>query len=432
MTRRTFTLVVAVLVTVIVGTVLWSLRDGAERGPGRGDAADSSGTVAGSEIAYYTCTMHPSVRETQPGRCPICNMDLVSVRNSAVADTATSPELTFSVSTAKQQLIGVTFANVQRTDLHRVVRAYGRVTPDETRISDINLRVGGWIDRLLVDFTGKVVRKGEPLFTLYSPELLAAQSEYLVALRASQGAGSQADDAALVASARERLRLWQVTDEQVRALEASGEPNASVTIVSPSAGVVVEKTAIKGMRVEPGMTLYKIVDLSQVWITADIYEYELPLVHAGQDADVTIPTTPPHVVRGTIDYVDPYLDPRTRAARARIVLSNRDGSLKPEMYVEVGVHVALGERLVVPQSAVLRTGERQIVFVDRGAGVFEVRLVTLGVASDESVEVVHGLREGERVVTSANFLIDAESNVQGVLRRMEGDSAQAGPAAHRH
>ncbi len=382
-------------------------------------------------IAYWTCTMHPSVRETGPGRCPICNMDLVPVRATAVRDSE-SVDLTFSVTPAKQQLIGVTFATVKRSDAHRLVRTYGRVAPDETRVVDVNLRVGGWIEDLYVDFTGRAVRKGEPLFTMYSPELLAAQGEFQVALRAAQSGGSADDGTRLVESARERLRLWQMTDEQIRALEAGGEPSTTVAIASPATGVVVEKMAVKGMRVEPGMTLYRIVDLSRVWVNADVYESELPLVKVGQEADVTVPTVPPRVLDGAIAYIDPVLDPMTRTARARVTLANQTGELKPEMFVEVGVHVALGDRLVVPQNAVLRTGERQIVFVDKGGGLFEARLVTLGVRAGDEVEVVSGLEEGERVVASANFLIDAEAQVQGVLRRLEGNTGTQAAPVHRH
>jgi Cu(I)/Ag(I) efflux system membrane fusion protein len=429
MTRRAFAGTVIALTVVIAAIVWWSLRVGNRASETTPDGVPASADTAA--IEYYTCTMHPSVRETKPGRCPICNMDLVPVRSAVPADTV-GVDLTFSVSPAKQQLIGVTFATVEHKDLHHVIRAYGRVSPDETRAADVNLRVGGWIEELHVDFTGRAVKKGEPLFTLYSPELLAAQSEYLVALRAARGEGSMQEGASLVESARERLRLWQVTDEQIRALETTGEASANVTIVSPTTGVVVEKIAVKGMRVEPGMTLYKIVDLTRVWINADVYEFDLPLVHVGQEADVTVPTVPPQQRRGRIEYVDPYLDAQTRTARARIELANTDGRLKPEMFVDVGIHVELGERLVVPVSAVLRTGERQIVFVDQGGGIFEVRLVTLGASSEEVVEVVQGLHEGERVVSSANFLIDAESNVQGVLRRMEGSSAPETPATHRH
>ena len=428
MTRRTFALVTGVLVMVCAVLVWWSLR------PDRRDPAIERGDVERADsaiVAYYTCTMHPSVREMRPGRCPICNMDLVPVYATAEKDTA-SVDLTFSVSNAKQQLIGVNFATVTRTHVHRVVLAYGRVGPDETRAADVNLRVGGWIEDLYVDFIGRAVKKCEPLFTLYSPELLAAQGEYIVALRAAKSGGSQEEGERLITSARERLRLWQVSDEQIKALEAGGEPSTTVAIASPATGVVIEKMAVKGMRVEPGMTLYRIVDLTSVWVSADIYESDLALVRVGQEAEVTVSTVPPRKIRGAIAYIDPVLDPKTRTARARVALSNQDGRLKPEMFVEVGVQVDLGERLVVPEGAVLRTGEREIVFVDKGGGVFEVRFVTLGVSAEENVEVTHGLREGERVVSSANFLIDAESNVQGVLRRMEGATEAPTPMEHTH
>ena len=427
MTRRTGVAWVSVLVIAGAALLWWSTR----RDAGTRSTVEHTEQSARAAIAYYTCTMHPSVRATEPGRCPICNMDLVPVRVSAAGDTQ-SVDLTFTVPPAKQQLVGVTFASVGRSNAQRTVRAFGRVAADETRTTDVNLRVGGWIEDLYVDFTGRVVRRGEPLFTLYSPELLAAQGEFQVALSAAQSGGSAEEGARLVASARERLRLWQMTDDQIRALEAGGAPTTTVAIASPATGVVVEKMAVKGMRVEPGMTLYTIVDLSRVWVNADVYESELPLVHIGQHAHVTVPSVPRRVIEGTIAYIDPVLDPATRTARARLSISNEKGDLKPEMFVEVGIQVELGERLVVPESAVLRTGERQIVFVDKGGGVFEARLVTLGVRAGEDVEVVDGLHEGERVVASANFLIDAEAQVQGVLRRMEGDASPSPAPVHRH
>ncbi len=429
MTRRTFGISIAALILLCAALLVWSLRRDTGEQTAAGDSSEHADSVA--NVAYYTCTMHPSVRETEPGRCPSCNMDLIPVYATAAEDTE-AVDLTFSVSSAKQQLIGVTFAQVRRAHVHRAVRAYGRVVPDETRAADVNLRVGGWIEDLFVDFTGRTVRQGEPLFSLYSPELLAAQSEYLVALRAARAGGSKAEGDRLVASARERLRLWQVTDARIRELEAGGEPSTVVTIVSPATGVVVEKMAVKGMRVEPGMTLYKIVDLTRVWINADVYESELSLIRVGQEVDVTVRTTPPMTLRGTVAYIDPVLDPSTRTARARVTLPNPEGRLKPEMYVEADFHLDLGERLVVPESAVLRTGKRQIAFVDKGDGVFEARLVTLGVHGEDYVEVVDGLGEGERVVTSANFLIDAEAQVQGVLRRLGDGSAPAAAPVHRH
>jgi RND family efflux transporter MFP subunit len=386
-------------------------------------SADSTAAAA-----FYTCTMHPSVRQSEPGRCPLCGMDLIRVEPTARGDTA-GVDLTFAVSTAKQQLVGVTFARVERRPVTRSIRAYGKIDYDETRLVAVNLRVSGWIEKLHVDFTGQAVRKGDPLLAIYSPDLVSAQSEYLLARKAALRQLGQAADSELVRTARERLVLWQFTDEQIRELEARGEPQTRVTLVSPASGYVVEKTAVEGMRVEPGTTLYRIADLSTVWVQAEVYEFELPLVRVGQKAVIVVPAQGDRTLFGEVTVIDPVLNPQTRTARVRIELPNREGALKPDMYAVVTMKVDLGERLVVPGNAVLSTGERQMVFVDRGRGIFEVRFVHTGVRADEFDEITHGLAEGERVVASANFLIDAESRVQGVLQRLESGA----PApAHRH
>jgi RND family efflux transporter MFP subunit len=395
---------------------------------------DASGKPAAdgdaSDIEFWTCTMHPSVHETGPGRCPICNMDLVPVKKSLSKHEAETG-LTFSVSKAKQQLVGVTFASAETRDVHKTIHAYGRVDYDETRRAVVNLRVGGWIEKLFVDFTGKLVRQGTPLFTIYSPDLLSAQSEYLLALDGADSTGG-AYAGSLAATARARLRHWQITDQQIEELEASRTPQTSVTILSPVSGYVIDKMAVEGMRVEPDMTLYTIADISEVWVQADVYESDLRFVRAGEPATVTLTALPGRTISGSVSYIDPYLNPMTRATRVRVALPNKDGVLKPDMVADVGFHVDLGRRLVVPDTAVLRTGERDVVFVDRGEGTFEVRIVQLGVHAEGAYEIDEGIREGERVVTSANFLIDAESRVQGVFRRMEGDDADAAPPAHRH
>jgi membrane fusion protein, copper/silver efflux system len=431
--RLTETTIVAVFAATIFGLVCSRPSKEQDAAGQRGAtvaAKDSTSHGQIGDIEYYTCTMHPSVREAQPGRCPICGMDLVPVKRVARNDTA-GVDLTFAVSPAKQQLAGVTFATVERRAVEKSVRAYGRVDYDETKLAVVNLRVSGWIEKLFADFTGQRVRQGEPLFALYSPDLVSAQSEYLLARKSALRYPGQVTDPELVRTARERLRLWQFTDEQVAELEARGEPQTRVTIFSPVSGYVVEKMAVEGMRVEPGMTLYKIADLSTVWVQAEIYEVDLPLVHVGQDAVVTLSTLGNRQLHGKIANVDPVLNPQTRTARVRVELPNRDGGLKPDMYAMITVRVELGERLAVPKNAVLQTGERDIVFVDRGEGVFEVRFVHTGVRGDEFDEIAHGLEEGERVVTSANFLIDAESNVQGVLRRLEGSETAPTPV-HRH
>ena len=384
-------------------------------------------------ISFYTCTMHPSVHEMEPGRCPICNMDLVPVMKKPAADPGREPgkpDLSFHVSAAKQQMVGVTFAQAERRKIHKIIAAYGRVDYDETKLAVVNLRVAGWIEKLFVDFTGQFVKQGDPLFLLYSPELVSAQSEYLLALASADNKGTYAD--ALVATSRERLRLWQITDEQVQQLERTGQPLSSIPILSPVSGYVVEKMAIEGMRIEPDMTLYRIADLSTVWLQADVYESELRFVSVGQPATVTLPTLAGKELRGTVSYIDPVLNSMTRAARVRIALGNRDGTLKPDMYANVELHVDLGERLVVPETAVLRTGERQIVFVDKGDGIFDMRLVKLGAHAKGYYEILDGIAVGDRVVSSANFLIDAESRVQGVMKRLEGDTSDAPAPAHRH
>jgi len=374
--------------------------------------------------------MHPSVRQSEPGRCPLCGMDLIPVEPAVRVDTA-GVDLTFVVNTAKQQLAGVTFATVERRPLTKSIRVYGRVDYDETRLAVVNLRVSGWIEQLFANFTGQFVRKGDPLFAIYSPDLVSAQSEYLLARKVALRYPGQTADPELVRTARERLRLWQFTDEQFRELDARGEAQTSVTLVAPVSGYVVEKIAVEGMRVEPGMTLYKIADLSTVWVQAEVYESDLPLVRVGQKAMVAIPSEGDQARFGDVTYVDPVLSPQTRTARVRVELPNRDGALKPDMYATVTLRAELGERLVVPRAAVLSTGEREIAFVDRGGGRLEVRFVRTGVRTDEFDEILHGLAAGERVVTSANFLIDAESRVQGVLQRLEGNEPTPAPA-HRH
>lgn len=414
----------------ILAAVVMVIFAGACSRPSQEKGAASPDSTKAAII--YTCTMHPSVRQSEPGRCPICGMDLVPVEPAVHTDTA-GVDLTFAVSPAKQQLAGVAFATVERRLLATSIRAYGRVDTDETRLAVVNLRVSGWIEKLFVDFTGQFVRKGDPLLSIYSPELISAQSEYLLALRSALRYPGQTTDPEMVRTARERLRLWQFSDEQVHQLEARGEPETHVTIASPASGFVVEKMAIEGMRVEPGMTLYKIADLSSVWVQAEVYESDLAQVKVGQEALVTLPGQNNRALTGHVAYVDPVLSPQTRTARVRVVLENRDGTLKPDMYAVVTIRADLGERLVVPANAVLPTGEHEIVFVAKGGGRFEVRFVHTGVHGDEFYEVTDGLDAGERVVTSANFLIDAESKVQGVLQRLEsGAPSTPTPAPHRH
>jgi len=385
-----------------------------------------------AEIDYYTCTMHPSVRELKPGKCPICGMELIPVYRKGTS-AAQHVDFTFTVTPAKQQMIGVKFDEAKKRPLHKVISAVGRIDYDERKLAVVSMRVGGWIEKLFVDFTGKFVGEGQPLFQFYSPDLVSTQREYLLAQQTlrQEGQYNRLHDSTLLQTSRDRLRLWGITDEQITELEQRGEPLTYLTIYSPRTGYVIEKTAVQGMHVEPGMQLYKIADLSTVWVHADVYEYELPLVTPGLEATITLASTESARFQGRVTYIYPTLNPETRTARVRIELPNPGNRLKPQMYANVELHIPLGQRLSIPESAVLHSGTREIVFVDKGDGIFDARFVHLGTRAEGYYEIIDGLRDGERVVTSANFLIDAESKIQGVLHRMEGRVTTA-PAQHQH
>ena len=325
----------------------------------------------------------------------------------------------------QQQAIGLTYGTVERRPLEQVIRTVGRFDYDERKLAEVTLKVDGYIGDLFVDYTGKPVRKGDPLFTIYSPDLVTAQEEYLLAretvgrLSGSNVPGALDSARSLLRASRERLRLWDLTEQQVRALEGSRKPELYQTIYSPISGVAIEKMAFKGHRTEPGMPLYKIADLSTIWVYADIYEYELPFVQVGQEARITLSYYPADDWTARLTYVYPSIDPKTRTAKVRFELSNSGKhQLLPEMYGNVELHVPAGERLTVPETAVLDSGRRQVVFVASGDGQLVPRDVKLGSRFHEYVEVLEGVSPGERVVTSANFLVDSESKLQAAESMM--------------
>jgi Cu(I)/Ag(I) efflux system membrane fusion protein len=333
---------------------------------------------------------------------------------------------TVQISSERQQLIGVKIGTVEMRSLQKVIRTVGRVDYDEKRIVTVSLKIGGWIEDLYVDFTGKFVRKGEPLLTIYSPELVSTQEEYLLALRAKKSlikspfpevAGS---GESLAESARRRLKLWDITDEEIKRLEESGQAKKTVTIYAPFTGFVLEKSAYKGMNVMPGMALYKLADLSVVWLYADIYEYELPYIRLGQQASIQLSYIPGETFTGKAIYIYPSLNPETRTAKVRFEIPNSHERLKPEMYANVEVKVYLGQKLAVPEGAIIDTGIRQMAIIDKGSGYFEPREVKVGAKVDNYYEVISGLKAGERVVTSANFLIDSESRLKEAVGGMAG------------
>jgi membrane fusion protein, copper/silver efflux system len=333
---------------------------------------------------------------------------------------------TVNLSPERQQLIGVKVGTVEPRRLEKLIRTTGRVDYDEKRLVTISPKIGGWVEDLYVDFTGAYVKKGQPLLTIYSPELVSTQEEYLVALKAKEGfmkspfpeVASSGDT--LAESARRRLKLWDISDDQIKALEQSGQPRKTLTLYSPYEGFLLERMVYRGMNVMPGTALFKLADLSVVWIYADIYEYELPLIRLGQVASVKLAYLPSETFTGKVIYIYPSLDPKARTAKVRLEFPNPKGRLKPEMYADVNLKIDLGEKLAVPEGAIIDTGIRQVAFIDKGSGYFEPREVKLGVKVDQYYEVIEGLKPGERVVTSANFLIDSESSFKEAVGGMGG------------
>jgi len=362
----------------------------------------------GSDPAQYTCSMHPSVRQQEPGTCPICSMDLTPVTWDEKEGGV------IFVDPTRRQEFGVRTGRVVRQSVRRQLRAVGRVTYDETRMEDVTLKFDGWIVRLLVNATGQAVQKGQPLFTFYSPELHAAQQEFLLALRSRAAATAEGSTRAdyLVEAARERFRLWDLTDEQIDSIAQSDKPLRAIRILSPASGHVIEKEIVEGASVKAGQRLYRIANLNRVWIEADIYESDLADVAIGQEATITLPYLSGTELRGQVAHLYPFLDAGARTGRIRIELPNPGLALRPDMYANVDLHLDLGERLLVPQSAVLYTGPRRLVFLDLGEGRLRPQEVKLGVRSDGHYQVLEGLREGQRVVTSGNFLVAAESRIR--------------------
>lgn len=382
-------------------------------------ASVEAGANAGAAlrgISHYTCSMHPSVHEEGPGICPICSMDLIPVTQQEVA----SGEIV--VPEGRRQRIGIRTGTVERRRLAREVRAVGRVTYDETGQAEISVKYAGWIERLLVNTTGQPVKKGQTLFTLYSPELYAAQAEFLTFLRSQQAArqtGTPDRADYLVRASRQRLRLWDLQDWQIDQLAKDGKPTRHQPIVSPVSGYVIEKNVVAGASVMPGMTLFRIAALDRVWVEADLPESELPSIEVGQVATVKLPHLAGAGLAGRVAFILPYLDAATRTGRVRIELPNPDLQLKPDMFVDVSFEIDRGERLMVPESAVLYAGPRRLVFLDLGEGRLKPQEIQIGAKSGDLLEVVSGLREGDLVVTSGTFLVAAESRLKSATEQWQ-------------
>lgn len=351
---------------------------------------------AAKKILYWVDPMHPQYKSDKPGKAPDCGMDLVPVYEQATG-AITIPQ-------QQQRLVGVQTSEVQTRTISRTVQAVAAITADETRLAKVTTKFDGYIEQLYVDFTGKPVHRGQALFTIYSPDLLSTQQEYLLALRAARQSPE------LLEAARQRLRLWDISDAEMRQLEQSGVPKKSLTVYSPVSGVVTNKMAVAGARVTAGEPLFEIANLDRVWAVADVYESELAFVRIGSPAMMTLSYIPGRKWTGHVSFIAPDVDPMTRTVKVRVEFDNRDGALKPAMFANVAITSPSRSVVAVPESAVLQTGTRSLVYVASGSS-FEPRAVTVGSRGDGFYEV-SGVSPGERVVTEANFLVDSESRLR--------------------
>jgi Cu(I)/Ag(I) efflux system membrane fusion protein len=408
----------------------------------------------------YQCPMHPTITADHPSDCPICGMQLVEVKGGAERKVAfyrspmdakqTSPtprkdemgmdylpvyedELkggagveglaTVQIDPARQQLIGLRTAPVTAGPVGGAWRTTGRVAVDETRVHHVAIRVDGFVEHVYVDFVGKAVRRGDPLFSLYSPELLSLQGEYLLAVKMRKELGSGAlagSGEELVQSARERLKLWDVPDSVLADLDRTGKPQRALTLVAPMSGVVTKKDAVHGHKLSAGDMPYEITDLSEVWVLADLYESDLARTRIGMAATLSLQAFPNRTFAGRVAFIDPVLDPKTRTAKVRIAFPNPRGELRPEMFGEVTLRAQAREGLRIPADAVIDSGTGKVVFVSLGEGKFQPREVKLGTSDGDHVEVLSGLQKDEQVVVRANFLVDSESRLKASLRAIGG------------
>ena len=430
-----------------------------------GVVASCSKSASPTEKTLYTCSMHPQVVQDRPGNCPICGMKLVPMRKQStpaakdqqaaasghrkikyykstmmlgeISQTPRKDSMgmdmvpvyegeeetnAITVDPATVQKMGVRTATVTKGPLRRVIRTVGSIDYNETALADVTTKFRGWIEKLYVDSTGKQVHKGEPLFDIYSPELYSAQNEYVLAL--NQGSGG------LKASARQKLKLFDITDDQIAELEKTRQPQRTLRVDAPIDGIVVEKMVVQGQMVEAGMKLYRLADLSIVWVQSQIYEQDLALLKLGQEAEVSLSYLPDRKFTGRITYIYPTVDEKTRTARLRMEFHNPGLFLKPGMFATVELHVDLEpSALLVPETAVLRSGDRNTVFVALQNGRFEPHTVTLGARGEnDTYQVLSGLNDGERVVTSGQFMLDSESQLREAIQKMLSPQTPATPS----
>jgi Cu(I)/Ag(I) efflux system membrane fusion protein len=421
--------VIVVALAAAGGGYWWGQRSAGVHGAGPAAQAGADSGKKEPQLLFYRNPMGLPDTSPTPKKDPM-GMDYIAVfAGEEEGEPAAANQI--KISPEKVQKLGVRTEAAQRRTLERAVRAAGRIEPDERRLFAITPKFEGYVERLHVNVTGQPVAKGQPLFEVYSPDLVSAQREYAIAAQGvaslrDAGASAQAGMKQLAESGLQRLKNWDISEEQIRALVKSGETQRTLTLRSPVTGIVMEKKAVQGMRFMPGEALYQIADLSTVWVVADVFEQDIGLVKTGAAAQVKISAYPDQQFAGKVSYIYPTLNPETRTVSVRVELANPGLLLKPAMFAQVELAVSTkGPVVTVPLSAVIDSGTRQLVLLQQGEGRFEPRSVKLGARSDSYVEVLDGVQEGEQVVVAANFLIDAESNLKAAVG---GFSASPAPA----
>lgn len=421
--RHWFGVVAAVLIAVGIGWLA-----GTRLGtwvPAETEAAAGGGSgpcPGGAEPLYWKAPMDPTYVRDAPGKSPM-GMDLVPVCPGA---GGSAPAGGIRIDPSVVQSVGVRTAPVARRDLSRKVRAVGRVDYDERLVTHVHTKIQGWVEKLEVDYEGQMVRRGQPLLEIYSPELVSTQEELLLAARYRDSTGASAFEdvaeggRALFEATRRRLELWDISQRDIERLLETGEVRKTLTLYAPSSGVVTHLMVREGMEVGPNDNLYRIADLSRVWLYADVYEYELPWIAVGQKGKVELSYLPGTTFEGDVTYVYPYLDAKTRTARVRLELPNPELILKPDMFTNVTIATELRAQVIaVPDEAVIRSGTRNLAVVALGEGRFEPREIVLGLDSGDGwLEVQEGLEENDIVVTSGQFLIDSESRLQEAVQKL--------------
>ena len=397
------------------------------------EAQPPAGTNApAAKAVKYTCPMHPNIVSNAPGVCPECNMKLVPMKEEAAAPApgVVPGRTAVMLSAEKEQLIGLRTEKAETRALTNFIHATAVVQHDETRFAKVSLRFNGWIQSLKVNYVGQFVEQGDPMMTVYSPELFVTENEYLMAFRnlakAKKDSVAALTESAqrLLDSTRRRLELWQIGDEEIRALEQRGTPSDQLLVRAPTSGHVIAKTAVEGKAFMAGETLFEVADLHRVWVRVAVFESDFPRIKVGETARVTFPSLGHRTFESTITFIYPHFDPQTRRGEVRIELDNPGHILRPDMWGSVEIVVPVGQVLTVPASAVLDTGERYVAFVKRADAHLEPRELKIGAQTDGYWEVQSGLKEGESVVTRALFLVDSESQLKAAISAMSGGGEQ--------